>query len=99
MHVARVTKAPVVVCMCLQVVDACWLYFMTLCTAMFICWSASDGYLCLTKAIAETPLLQPSLPFTPAVPGTLQRVPQMGEVFYSANGELCTSSTAVHACT
>ncbi|CAL8471501.1 g11043 [Coccomyxa elongata] len=41
------------------------------------------------NAVAETPAVGPSsrdIPFTPAVPATLMRVPKLGETFYSQKG-------------
>jgi hypothetical protein len=41
--------------------------------------------------VAETPAAGPStrdVPFTPAAPATLMRVPKLGEVFYSQKGSI-----------
>ncbi|KAK9805968.1 hypothetical protein WJX73_009695 [Symbiochloris irregularis] len=44
----------------------------------------------LSQMATETPsvphMLPPSTAFTPAVPGTMQRVPKLGETFFSARG-------------
>lgn len=43
------------------------------------------------NAVAETPavgLCARDVPFTPALPATLMRVPKLGEVFYSQKGEI-----------
>lgn len=48
--------------------------------------SSPMGRACVQLA-AETPAPAPAAPgFTPAAPGTLQRAPQLGEMFYSARG-------------
>lgn len=64
-----------------------------------------DCCLCTLQMAAETPsvpnMMPPSTAFTPAVPGTLQRVPQLGEMFYSARGvshDSCSSRHSMQTC-
>ncbi len=60
------------------------------------------------NAVAETPAVGTSarnVPFTPAVPATLMRVPKLGETFYSQKGRVlyvarlhASTNSMLHLC-